>query len=201
MPSTRTGYLLPDDLEPTEPVEPWAALLPSLGPTVMGWASATGTSARTGLCCSTPAANAGPTAWWDGRIVGGWRQSDTGEVVLQMLEDVGSEGRQALEQEVARLTEWFGGTRVLPRFPSPLSKLLAGPSPIREPGRPPAGGRPPQAGSSRNTPPLSERAYSSPAASSANDDRFGTVTSSDRRLSARPPTWRRAWMSPPQKSA
>jgi len=25
--------------------------------------------------------------WWEGRIVGGWRQSDTGEVVLQMLED------------------------------------------------------------------------------------------------------------------
>ena len=51
--------------------------------------------------------NAGPTAWWDGRIVGGWRQSDTGEVELQMVEDAGSEGRRALEHEAARLTEWF----------------------------------------------------------------------------------------------
>jgi hypothetical protein len=58
--------------------------------------------------------------------VGGWRQSDTGEVVLQMLEDVGSEGQRALELEAARLTEWLGGTQVLPRFPSPLSKELAG---------------------------------------------------------------------------
>jgi hypothetical protein len=70
--------------------------------------------------------NAGPTAWWGGRIVGGWRQSDTGEVILQLLEDVGAEGLDALEQEGARLSEWLGGTRVLPRFPSPLSKHPAG---------------------------------------------------------------------------
>jgi hypothetical protein len=57
--------------------------------------------------------------------VGGWRQGDTGEVVLQLLEDVGSAGRRALEHEAARLTDWLGGTRVLPRFPSPLSKLVA----------------------------------------------------------------------------
>jgi hypothetical protein len=60
--------------------------------------------------------------WWDGRIVGGWRQSDAGEVILQMLEDIGSEARRAVQDEAARLTRWFGGTRVLPRFPSPLSK-------------------------------------------------------------------------------
>ena len=66
--------------------------------------------------------NAGPTIWWEGRIVGGWRQSEAGEVVPQMLEDVGSEVLRAIEHEAARLTEWFGGTRVLPRFPSPLSK-------------------------------------------------------------------------------
>src|SRR5690606_20361573 len=33
----RTGYLLPDDQEPDDPVEPWAALLPTLDPTTMGW--------------------------------------------------------------------------------------------------------------------------------------------------------------------
>ena len=31
------GWLLPDDLEPEAPVEPWAALLPVLDPTLMGW--------------------------------------------------------------------------------------------------------------------------------------------------------------------
>ena len=57
---------------------------------------------------------------------GGWRQTDTGEVVLQMLEDIGSEGKRALEREAGRLTEWLAGTRVLPRFPSPLSKAAEG---------------------------------------------------------------------------
>ena len=32
--------------------------------------------------------------------------------------------RAALEAEAERLTAWFGGVRVLPRFPSPLSKAL-----------------------------------------------------------------------------
>jgi hypothetical protein len=58
--------------------------------------------------------------------VGGWRQSDSGDVELQMLEDVGTGGLRAVEREAAELTEWFNGTRVLPRFPSPLSKLAAG---------------------------------------------------------------------------
>ena len=32
-----TGYVLADDLDDTAPVEPWAALLPPLDPTTMGW--------------------------------------------------------------------------------------------------------------------------------------------------------------------
>ena len=32
-----TGYVLADDLEPTRAPEPWAALLPTLDPTTMGW--------------------------------------------------------------------------------------------------------------------------------------------------------------------
>ena len=117
-----TGYLLPDDLEPADPVEPWAALLPPLDPTTMGWAMRDWyLGPHKGQLFDT-SGNAGPTVWWDGRIVGGWSQRDSGEVVLQLLEDVGSEARQVLDQEVARLTEWFGGTRVLPRFPSPLWK-------------------------------------------------------------------------------
>ena len=52
--------------------------------------------------------------------MGGWRQDEAGDVVVQMLEDVGADALQAIEHEAARLTEWLGGTRVLPRFPSPL---------------------------------------------------------------------------------
>jgi hypothetical protein len=120
-----TGYVLPDDLEPTEPVEPWAALLPPLDPTTMGWLERDWYLGPHKALVFDTNGNAGPTAWWDGRIVGGWRQTDSGEVELQLLEDVGEEGLRALDLEAARLSAWFGGVRVLPRFPSPLSKAVA----------------------------------------------------------------------------
>jgi hypothetical protein len=121
----QTGYVMPDDLEPTDGVDPWPALLPPLDPTTMGWFEREWYLGPYKAQLFDTTGNAGPTVWWDGRIVGGWRQTDAGEVVLQMLEDVGTEGRRALEGEAERLTRWFGGTRVLPRFPSPLSKALA----------------------------------------------------------------------------
>ena len=121
----QVGYLLPDDTEATGPVEPWAALLPSLDPTTMGWYERDWYLGHHRPKLFDSSGNAGPTAWWDGRIVGGWRQSDGGDVVLQLLEDVGSDGLRALAHEAARLTEWLAGTRLLPRFPSPLSKVVA----------------------------------------------------------------------------
>ena len=119
----RVGYVLPDDLEPAEPVEPWAALLPPLDPTTMGWTEREWYLGPYKEQLFDTAGNAGPTIWWDGRLVGGWRQAETGEVFLQMLEDVGADGLRAIEAEAERLTEWLGGVRVLPRFPSPLSKV------------------------------------------------------------------------------
>ena len=120
-----TGYLLRDDLEPTDPVEPWGALLPALDPTTMGWFDRDWYLGRYKTRLFDTSGNAGPTAWWDGRIVGGWRQSDNAAVELQLLEDVGAEARRALVEEAQRLTDWLGGQRVLPRFPSPLSKQVA----------------------------------------------------------------------------
>jgi hypothetical protein len=119
-----TGYALPDDLDVAEPVEPWGALLPPLDPTTMGWAERDWYLGPYKEHLFDTSGNAGPTAWWEGRIVGGWRQTDAGEVVLQLLEDIGSEGHRALEQEAARLTDWLNGTRAVPRFPSPLSRVL-----------------------------------------------------------------------------
>ena len=117
------GYVMGEDLEPSARVDPWPALLPPLDPTTMGWKERDWYLGPYKAQLFDSNGNAGPTVWWDGRIVGGWRQSDDGEVVLQMLEDVGAEGQLALEQEAARLTEFLEGTRVLPRFPSPLFKL------------------------------------------------------------------------------
>jgi len=116
----RTGYLLPDDLDPADPVEPWAALLPPLDPTTMGWYERGWYLGPYKEQIFDTSGNGGPTVWWDGRIVGGWRQDDGGAVVPQMLEDIGADGLAAVEREADRLTEWLGGVRVLPRFPSPL---------------------------------------------------------------------------------
>ena len=122
----QTGYVLPDDLEATDRVGPWAALLPPLDPTTMGWFERDWYLGAYKAQLFDTNGNAGPTTWWDGRIVGGWRQRETGEVDLQLLEDIGRVGRRALQDEATRLSEWFGGTRALMRFPSPLSKQLAG---------------------------------------------------------------------------
>jgi hypothetical protein len=119
------GYVLADDVDPVDPPKPWVALLPPLDPTTMGWFQRDWYLGPHRQQLFDTSGNAGPTVWCDGRIVGGWRQSEAGEVELQLLEDVGREARKALDGEAARLTEWFGGVRALPRFPSPLAKALA----------------------------------------------------------------------------
>ncbi len=114
------GVCLPDDLEPTGPVAPWAALLPALDPTTMGWAGRDWYLGPHAPRLVDRNGNAGPTAWWDGRVVGGWRQDDDGTVVVDLLEDTGAEARDALAAEAGRLTAWFAGARPRPRFPPPL---------------------------------------------------------------------------------
>lgn len=117
------GYVLPDDLDPVGPVDPWAALLPSLDPTPMGWFSRDWYLGPHKPHVFDRNGNVGATAWWDGRIVGGWRQGAAGEVELQLLEDVGTEAVGALEGKAERLSAWLGETLVQPRYPSPLSKV------------------------------------------------------------------------------
>ena len=56
----QTGYLLPDDLEAIDPVEPWAALLRRWIRPRWAGSSGIGTSARTRSSCSTPAATLDP---------------------------------------------------------------------------------------------------------------------------------------------
>ena len=60
----------------------------------------------------------------DGRIVGGWYQDGHARVHLQLLEDPGRDGRNALEKRAAELTAWLGGIQIKPRVPSPLSKAV-----------------------------------------------------------------------------
>ena len=68
------GYVLADDLEPSETPEPWVALLPALDATTMGWKDRDWYLGGYRAALFDRAGNAGPTIWVDGRIVGGWAQ-------------------------------------------------------------------------------------------------------------------------------
>jgi hypothetical protein len=107
-----TGWVLPDDVDPVPEVEPWAALLPVLDPTVMGWKERDFYLGEHGSRLFDVNGNAGTTAWWDGRAVGCWVQDAEGVVRLGLLEDVRDEARSALAVEAERLTTWLDGTRV-----------------------------------------------------------------------------------------
>lgn len=107
------GWVLPDDLDDVPAVEPWAALLPVLDPTTMG------RKARDFYLDPdhTPYlfdsnGNGGTTAWWEGRVVGCWVQDDDGVVHVVLREDIGADGRAALDAEAERLTSWLDGVRI-----------------------------------------------------------------------------------------
>jgi hypothetical protein len=120
-----TGYVLADDLEPTPPAEPTAALLPTLDPTTMGWKERDWyLGEHAGILFDTNG-NAGPTVWWDGRVVGGWSQRRSGEIVYRLLEDVGAAAVAAVETEAARIDAWLGDVRFSPGFLPPFQRALA----------------------------------------------------------------------------
>lgn len=119
-----TGLVLADDVLPISDPEPWAAALPGLDPTIMGWFERDWLLGPHRAMLFDRTGNAGPTLWWNGRVVGGWGQRKDGEVVHRLLEDVGAEARTAIEAELAELAEWVGAVRLTPRFRTPLEREL-----------------------------------------------------------------------------
>jgi Winged helix DNA-binding domain len=116
------GFVLPDDLEVEPDVEPWCALLPGLDITTMGWYDRDWYVGDHRGQVFDSNGNGGTTAWWNGRMVGGWGQNSEGRVEVRLLEDVGRDAKRALTRRADELTAWLDGVRVSPRFPSPLSK-------------------------------------------------------------------------------
>lgn len=120
-----TGWLLPDDLEPVATPEPWAALLPGLDPTAMGWQSRDWYLAepiRPQLF--DRAGNVGPTVWWNGEVVGAWAQRADGTIATKLLRDVGRDGEAAIAAEAERWMGILGEHRVTPRFRTPVEREL-----------------------------------------------------------------------------
>jgi len=119
------GVVLAGDEEPAPAVEPWAALLPALDPTPMGWRDRDWFLGEHAPALFDRSGNIGPSLWWDGRIVGGWAQRATGEVVFRLLEDAGSAASGAIATEAESLRAWLGAARVTPRFRTPLERDLS----------------------------------------------------------------------------
>ncbi|MFF4826963.1 winged helix DNA-binding domain-containing protein [Streptomyces sp. NPDC001312] len=124
-----TAYVTEDDVAPVAgPAEPWAALLPGLDPTAMGWQQRDWYLAP-GLrpALFDGSGNVGPTVWWNGRVVGAWAQRPDGEIVWRILdrEGVGAEAEAEIARQARELGSRLGPTRVTPRFRTPLEKELA----------------------------------------------------------------------------
>src|SRR5690242_14558625 len=121
----QTGVALADDLEFPVDAPPGAALLPALDPAPMGWQSRSWYLGPHTPQLFDRTGNVGPTVWWAGRVVGGWAQRASGEVVCRLLEDIGADGAAAVAAKAGALEAWLGASRVTPRFRTPLERELS----------------------------------------------------------------------------
>jgi hypothetical protein len=109
------GVVLAEDLDPVDATEPWVALLPALDSTPMGWKHRLWYLGDHGPQLFDTTGNVGPTIWCDGRVVGGWAQRESGEIVLTLLEDIGSEAAGAIAAAAGELGAHVGPLRLAPR--------------------------------------------------------------------------------------
>lgn len=119
-----TGWLLDDDLDAVAQTSEWVALLPSLDSTVMGWKERDWYLGEHTPELFDRNGNAGPTVWWNGRVVGGWAQQESGEIAFRLLGVVPRDAEESIEAEAHRLSEWLGPVRLVPRFRTPVEREL-----------------------------------------------------------------------------
>ena len=119
------GLVLADDAGQTAGAAPAAVLLPALDPTPMGWKERDWFLPEDRRPLYDAYGNVGPTAWWDGEVVGGWAVRPDGTVAVELLADRGDEARRAVEAAADVLTARLGGTVVVPSFRTPLERQLS----------------------------------------------------------------------------
>lgn len=121
--SGETGWVLPGDDAPAPEVAPWAALLPALDPTTMGWKQRGHYLDPDDVpYLFDSVGNGGTTAWWNGRVVGCWVQDPDARVRVVPRGDPGAEARRALDAEAERLTAFFAGDVVNSVYASPQAR-------------------------------------------------------------------------------
>lgn len=120
------GVVLAEDRDAIPQPSRSVTLLPALDSSPMGWKHRDWFLGGHASRLFDRSGNIGPSVWVDGRIVGGWAQRPDGDVVYQLLEDIGKETEARVAGEAASLTAWLDGTIITPRFRTPLERELAG---------------------------------------------------------------------------
>jgi hypothetical protein len=125
-----TGWLAADD-PPLGPVEPWAAVLPGLDPTIMGWKEREWYLPKTSREVFDSVGNGGPSLWVDGRVVGAWAQAKDGVVHTHYFERVAAARRREIDGRIGELKSWIGDTRFTVRFTGEIHARLLGTRTVR----------------------------------------------------------------------
>ena len=121
------AFVLAEELPRVRRPTPWAALLPALDPTTMGWKQRGWYLGEHAGDLFDRNGNAGPTVWADGRVVGGWAQRPDGRIAVELLAAVDGPTAGRIEQRRRALERWFGAIRLTPRFRTPLERSLLDP--------------------------------------------------------------------------
>lgn len=119
------GWVLDGDLEAPPLPSRVVAFLPGLDSTPMGWKERAWYMHGHDDSLFDRNGNVGPTVWLDGKVVGGWGQRPEGMVDFRLLEEVGSSARRSIAARASELTDWLDGTRVTPRFRTPVEQEIS----------------------------------------------------------------------------
>ena len=121
------AWLHPDDLDVVENAGPWAAILPSLDPTMMGWKQRewhVGCHGVFGDTLFDRNGNAGNSIWANGAVIGSWAHRKDTSVAVEYFDNPTKKVRSMVDTSIDRYRATVGDTVVRPRYPAPLQAGL-----------------------------------------------------------------------------